>query len=103
MDVVKKSKYLSLVLRHNPAKANLTLDEHGWADVESVLSGFNGMSILDILEMLVDWRSAVRRHKNGDLCKSIEISQERFGYNDQQKSQLIKTAKELGLLEKENG
>ena len=31
----KLSKFISLVLRHNPAAAHVTLDEHGWADVEA--------------------------------------------------------------------
>lgn len=30
------SKYLSLILRHQPEKANITLDEYGWADVETL-------------------------------------------------------------------
>ena len=32
-------RFLSLVLRHNPAAAQITLDEHGWADVEALLAG----------------------------------------------------------------
>jgi putative RNA 2'-phosphotransferase len=33
------SKYLSLVLRHNPAAAGVTLDAEGWVDVEDLLDG----------------------------------------------------------------
>lgn len=33
------SKYLSLVLRHNPAAAGVTLDAEGWLSVEDLLSG----------------------------------------------------------------
>ncbi|MEZ4459004.1 MAG: RNA 2'-phosphotransferase [bacterium] len=36
---VKISKFLSLVLRHNPAAANVVLDEHGWASVQALLDG----------------------------------------------------------------
>lgn len=32
-------RFLSLVLRHNPSAAFLTLDEHGWADVDALLAG----------------------------------------------------------------
>ncbi len=32
------SKFLALVLRHNPAAAGLSLDDEGWADVEAVLA-----------------------------------------------------------------
>lgn len=33
------SKFLSLVLRHEPEAAHLTLDAAGWADVEALLAG----------------------------------------------------------------
>ncbi len=33
------SKFLSLVLRHEPARAGLTLDEAGWVDVDALLAG----------------------------------------------------------------
>lgn len=35
----KLSKFLSLILRHEPAAAGITLDKHGWADVEQLLAG----------------------------------------------------------------
>ena len=38
-----------------------------------------------IVEMLCDWEAATRRHKNGDIRKSVEINQERFGYDDKTK------------------
>ena len=36
-DPVKLSKFLSLVLRHQPEAIGLILDEHGWADVDELL------------------------------------------------------------------
>jgi putative RNA 2'-phosphotransferase len=33
------SKFLSLVLRHEPAKAGITLDSAGWVDVATLLQG----------------------------------------------------------------
>jgi putative RNA 2'-phosphotransferase len=36
---VRISKFLSLVLRHEPAKAGLTLDSAGWVEVDAVLRG----------------------------------------------------------------
>ena len=33
------SKFLSLVLRHQPEAAGITLDAHGWADVSELLRG----------------------------------------------------------------
>lgn len=37
----KTSKFLSLILRHKPEAINICLDEHGWADVEELISGVN--------------------------------------------------------------
>lgn len=39
MDDVRLSKFLSLVLRHKPETAGITLDAEGWADVEALLTG----------------------------------------------------------------
>ena len=39
MDLIKASRFLSLVLRHKPEAAGIRLDEHGWADVEELLAG----------------------------------------------------------------
>lgn len=37
-DLKAKSKFLALVLRHHPEKANITLDKNGWADVDDLLA-----------------------------------------------------------------
>jgi putative RNA 2'-phosphotransferase len=36
-DVVKASKFLSLVLRHKPEEVGITLDAHGWVEVAVLL------------------------------------------------------------------
>lgn len=36
--VVRRSKHLSLVLRHDPASVGITLDEAGWTDVPKLLT-----------------------------------------------------------------
>lgn len=33
------SKYISLILRHKPEAIGITLDEHGWANVEDLVAG----------------------------------------------------------------
>lgn len=58
-------------------------------------NGIDGMSLLDIIEMLVDWIAATERHDDGDIRKSIEINQLRFKYNDQLKNIFLNTVKEL--------
>lgn len=35
------SKFISLILRHHPETVGLTLDEHGWADVQDLIAGIN--------------------------------------------------------------
>lgn len=40
--------------------------------------GVYGMSPLDIIEMLCDHKAATRRHKTGDMEKSLEINAKRF-------------------------
>lgn len=37
-DLKQLSKFLSLILRHEPGKIGLTLDEAGWADVDELLA-----------------------------------------------------------------
>lgn len=36
-DIVNKSKFLSLVLRHKPEQIGLVLDSNGWANVDEIL------------------------------------------------------------------
>lgn len=59
-------------------------------------NGFEDMIELDKLELVADWQSATKRHKNGDIFKSIEINQSRFGYDNETKEWLISMAKKLG-------
>ena len=39
MNLKSTSKYLSLILRHRPEAAGITLDGHGWANVEELIAG----------------------------------------------------------------
>ncbi len=60
--------------------------------------GFWGMSLLDWIEMLCDWKAATERHADGDLLKSIEQNALRFGFDSQMADVLKRTAKELGFV-----
>jgi hypothetical protein len=62
-------------------------------------NGIKGMSLVDLLEMLCDWKAATLRHANGDIRRSIEQNQQRFGYSDELKGILFNT---LPLLEQED-
>ncbi|MCD7928728.1 MAG: RNA 2'-phosphotransferase [Clostridiales bacterium] len=39
MSLKSTSKYLSLILRHKPEVIGITLDEHGWAEVDELIAG----------------------------------------------------------------
>ena len=54
-------------------------------------NGIRGMSLLDVLEMLLDWKAATLRHADGDIYRSVEINQKRFGYGDELKQILLNT------------
>lgn len=60
--------------------------------------GFWGMNLLQMIEMLADWKAASMRHDDGDLRRSIEQNAERFEYGPMMTSVLISTAEELGWL-----
>lgn len=60
---------------------------------EHFKNGINDMNLIDITEMLCDWKAATLRHNNGDLLNSIEINAKRFGYDEQLKQIFINTAK----------
>lgn len=54
--------------------------------------GIHGMDLLDLVEMLCDWKAATMRHADGDLDKSISLNRERFGYGDEIEALLRNTA-----------
>ena len=69
---VRLGRFLSLVLRHDPHAAGITLDEHGWADVNALLAGVNrtGRKIdLFTLERIVRENNKQRYSFNEDHTK----------------------------------
>ncbi len=52
---------------------------------EYYADGIRGMSLLDLIEMICDWQAATLRHNDGDIQRSIELNQKRFGYSDELK------------------
>ncbi len=51
-------------------------------------NGYLDMTGVDKVEMVADWCAAVRRHADGDIWKSIEHNQKRFGYSDGEKEMI---------------
>lgn len=72
MDLTKVSKFLSLILRHKPEAAGITLDECGWADtyelIEAVKKKYPGFCWI-ILEQIVSMDEKRRYSFNEDKTK----------------------------------
>ena len=58
-----------------------------------------GMSLLDVIEMLCDWKAASERHKTGSMQASLDFNRDRFGISGQLYLILVNTARELGWIE----
>lgn len=82
---------LGIALKHHYAK-NSHHPEH-------YPEGIAGMSLLDLVEMLCDWKAAGERHADGSIAASLEKNQARFGIGTQLQAILENTARELGWLE----
>ena len=54
-------------------------------------NGINGMTIMDLTEMLCDWCASADRHEDGDVYASIEILSKRFNYTKPMKKVLSNT------------
>ncbi len=50
---------------------------------EHFKNGIEDMTLLDILEMFVDWKASSIRHHDGNIRKSIEHNANRFGLSPQ--------------------
>lgn len=62
---------------------------------EYFVDRMHGMNLIDLVEMICDWKAASLRHNDGDIRRSVEINQERFGYSDDVKSILMNTVEWL--------
>ena len=54
-------------------------------------NGIRGMNLIDITEMLCDWLAASQRHEDGDIFRSVEIRQKKYGFGDELKQVLLNT------------
>jgi hypothetical protein len=65
---------------------------------EHFKNGIDDMSLIDLLELLADWKGSTLRNKNGNIRKSLEINKERFKISDQLYNILNNT---INFIEKE--
>lgn len=64
MHLTTISKMISLILRHKPETIGITLDEHGWANVDELLKGVG--IYMDTLELIVNTDDKQRYSFNED-------------------------------------
>ena len=71
MGLKQTSKYMSLILRHKPETIGITLDEHGWANVDELIEGISKTHEfdMDILEEIVRTDEKQRYSFNEDKTK----------------------------------
>jgi hypothetical protein len=75
------SEYNQFLLELKPA-----LDHH-YANnrhhPEHFANGIEDMDLVDLLEMLCDWKSSTLRHQDGNILKSIDLNVSRFKLSTQ--------------------
>jgi len=86
--------------KHSLADLKTALDHHYAHNAhhpEHYSDGIDGMSLFDLIEMLMDWKAASERHPGGtDILRFLEISSDRFSISEQLKKILLNTVKEIG-------
>ena len=67
----KLGKYLCMILRHRPEVIGITLDDHGWADVDELVAGVAKTRVFnkEILEEIVKTDNKQRYSFNDDRTK----------------------------------
>ena len=58
-------------------------------------NGIKDMTLIDIVEMLADWKASTLRHETSDLLISINQNQKRFGYGEEMRTLLMNTARAM--------
>jgi hypothetical protein len=66
------------------------------------IPGINGMDLLDIVELFMDWKAATERTKGGSIDKSIDINKNRFHLSDQLVSIFKNTVRNYGWNQENN-
>lgn len=83
---LKKTDYGSEEYKQYLKEMKPALDHHYKVNrhhPEHFKMGIMEMTLIDLIEMLCDWKAATLRHETGDIYKSVVvINKERFGYED---------------------
>lgn len=68
---------------------------------EAHADGIDGMNLMDLVEMLCDWKAASERHNDGDIVRSIDYNRTRFKIDPQLTKILYNSAVEWGWAQRE--
>jgi len=88
-DKIAVSRFMSLILRHQPQRIGLTLDPHGWADTDSLIEGINNagynISLEDIKDIVAtnnkqrfkfsDDHSKIRANQGHSINVDVELKE----------------------------
>jgi len=91
---LRNCTYGSDEYKQNMREMKVAIDHHNKFNShhpEHHENGINGMDMFDLIEMIVDWKCSGMRHDDGDIIRSVEINQGRFGYTDEIKNLLLRT------------
>lgn len=82
------SKFISLILRHKPETIGITLDEHGWANVDELIAGVSKTHPLDMagLERIIaedekqrysfnDDKTLIRANQGHSIPVDVELEE----------------------------
>lgn len=66
----------------------IAIDHHNQTNrhhPEHFANQIQDMNLIDLLEVLCDWKAATLRHNTGDIYKSLEMNADRFNYGPELK------------------
>lgn len=98
--ILKDLKYGSEEYKNSLAELQITLKHHyenNSHHPEHYKEGINDMDLFDVIEMLMDWKAATERTKDGNIYKSLEFNSDRFGISPQLNLIMENTAKKMGF------
>jgi hypothetical protein len=97
--LLKTLEYDTPEYKQSLSNLKVALDHHYANNThhpEHYANGVNDFDMFDFFEMLLDWKAATERTKNGNIYESIQKNKERFKLSDQTVAIFENTAKRLG-------
>jgi hypothetical protein len=93
---LSKLTYGSQEYKDNLDKMRPAIDHHYAKNdhhPEHFEKGIEDMTLVNLIEMMCDWKAATMRHNDGNMLKSMEMNKKRFNIDDQLYAILMNTIK----------